>query len=142
MEGLIGLIALASYHKMNLSVDLVNIESLKSAPFKTETKVNEIKEDVEVRIDDEFAKTLGMNDLEALKKAVSDQISKQHQQQSRDKAKRQILDKLADTVSFDLPETLEKVSIQPTTTLGILCFIIKSEHGGVLPKCEQGSRLT
>ena len=73
-----------------------------------ETKVNEIKEDVEVKIDDEFAKTLGMNDLEALKKAVSEQISKQHQQQSRDKAKRQILDKLADTVSFDLPETLEK----------------------------------
>ena len=41
-RGLIGLIALASYHKMSLSVDLVNIESLKSAPFKTETKVTEI----------------------------------------------------------------------------------------------------
>ena len=27
---------------------------------------------------------------------------------SREKAKRQILDKLAETVSFDLPETLEK----------------------------------
>ncbi len=73
-----------------------------------ETKVNEIKEDVEVKIDDDFAKTLGMNDLEALKKAVSEQISKQHQAQSRDKAKRQILDKLADIVSFELPETLEK----------------------------------
>ena len=73
-----------------------------------ETTVNEIREDAEVKIDDEFAKTLGMNDLEALKKAVSEQISKQHQQQSRDKAKRQILDKLADSVSFDLPETLEK----------------------------------
>ena len=73
-----------------------------------ETKVNTIKEDVEVKIDDEFAKTLGMNDLKSLKKAVSEQISKQHYQQSRDKAKRQILDKLADTLSFDLPETLEK----------------------------------
>ncbi len=73
-----------------------------------ETKVNEIKEDVEVKIDDDFAKTLGMNDLEALKKAVSEQISKQHQVQSRDKAKRQILDRLADTVSFEIPETLEK----------------------------------
>ncbi len=73
-----------------------------------ETKVNEIKEDVEVKIDDDFAKTLGMNDLDSLKKAVSEQISKQHQEQSRDKAKRQILDKLADTVSFELPETLEK----------------------------------
>ena len=78
----------------------------KNAVF--ETIVNSIKEDVEVKIDDDFAKTLGMNDLEALKKAVSEQISKQHQLQSRDKAKRQILDKLADKVSFELPETLEK----------------------------------
>ena len=73
-----------------------------------QTKVNSIREDVEVKIDDDFAKKLGLNDLEALKKAVSEQISKQHQQQSRDKSKRQILDKLADLVSFDLPETLEK----------------------------------
>ena len=73
-----------------------------------ETKVNEIKEDVEITINDDFAKTLGMNGLDELKKAVSEQISKQHDQVSRDKAKRQILDKLAETVSFDLPETLEK----------------------------------
>ena len=73
-----------------------------------EVKINEIKEDVEVIINDDFAKTLGMNDLNALKKAVSEQIKSQHDKVSRDKAKRQILDKLADAVSFDLPETLEK----------------------------------
>ena len=73
-----------------------------------ETTINEIKEDVELLINDEFAKTLGMEDLKSLKSAVSDQITKQHGQVSREKYKRQILDKLADTVSFDLPETLEK----------------------------------
>ncbi len=73
-----------------------------------EVTINEIKEDVEHKINDEFAKTLGMNDLNALKKAVSEQITKQHDQASREKAKRQILDKLADAVSFDLPETLEQ----------------------------------
>ena len=73
-----------------------------------ETKINEIKEDVDVKIDDEFAKTLGMEDLNALQKAVSEQMGKQHDQASREKSKRQILDILADTVSFDLPETLEK----------------------------------
>jgi len=73
-----------------------------------ETTVNEIKEDVELLINDEFAKTLGMEDLKSLKSAVSDQITNQHDQLSREKSKRQILDKLADTVSFDLPETLEK----------------------------------
>ena len=73
-----------------------------------ETTINEIKEDVELVINDEFAKTLGMADLKALKSAVSDQITKQHDQASREKSKRQILDKLADNISFDLPETLEK----------------------------------
>ena len=72
-----------------------------------ETKVNEIREDVDAKIDDEFAKTLGMNDLDGLKKAVSEQISNQYDKVSREKAKRQILDSLADAVSFDLPETLE-----------------------------------
>jgi trigger factor len=78
----------------------------KKASF--ETTINEIKEDLDVKIDDDFAKTLGMQDLSALKKAVSEQMGKQHDQVSREKCKRQILDKLADTVSFDLPETLEK----------------------------------
>ena len=73
-----------------------------------ETTINEIKEDVELVINDEFAKTLGMADLKALKSAVADQITKQHDQASREKSKRQILDKLADNISFDLPETLEK----------------------------------
>ena len=73
-----------------------------------ETTITEIKEDVDVKIDNDFAKTLGMEDLSALKKAVSEQMVKQHDQASREKSKRQILDKLADTVSFDLPETLEK----------------------------------
>ena len=73
-----------------------------------ETTINEIKEDVELVINDEFAKTLGMADLKALKSAVADQITKQHDQASREKSKRQILDKLADNISFDLPETLER----------------------------------
>ena len=59
-------------------------------------------------INDDFAKTLGMEDLKGLKKAVSEQLTKQHDQVSRDKSKRQILDKLADSISFDLPESLEK----------------------------------
>ena len=73
-----------------------------------ETTINEIKEDVELVINDQFAKTLGMADLKALKSAVADQITKQHDQAGREKSKRQILDKLADNISFDLPETLEK----------------------------------
>ena len=49
-----------------------------------------------------------MEDLASLKKAVSEQIVKQHDLASRDKSKRQVLDLLADSISFELPETLEK----------------------------------
>ena len=72
------------------------------------TTINEIREDAKLDINDEFAKTLGMESLEALKNAVSEQLKKQHDEASREKAKRDILDKLANLVSFDLPETLEK----------------------------------
>jgi trigger factor len=73
-----------------------------------DTIIQEIKEDLDLEINDDFAKTLGMENLEALKKAVSDQMKNQHDDASRQKAKRVILDKLADSVSFELPETLEK----------------------------------
>jgi trigger factor len=73
-----------------------------------ETKVNEIREDAKIEINDEFAKTLGMESIAALKNAVSEQLKKQHEGASRQKAKRDILDKLANEISFDLPETLEK----------------------------------
>ena len=97
--------------KLNVNVTFPEDYQAKNLAGKKavfETIVNEIKEDVELVINNEFAKTLGMEDLKSLKSAVSDQITKQHDQVSREKSKRQILDKLADTVSFDLPETLEK----------------------------------
>jgi trigger factor len=73
-----------------------------------DTTVTEIKEDADLVINDEFAKTLGMESLELLKKAVSEQMKKQHDEVSRQKAKRDVLDKLADAISFELPETLQK----------------------------------
>ena len=46
----------------------------KAAVF--ETKINEIKEDVDLIINDDFAKTLGMEDLKALKKSCVRTINK------------------------------------------------------------------
>ena len=40
------------------------------------------------------------------------------------------------------PDTLENVSIQPITTLGILCLMIRSTQGGVFPKWLHGSKET
>ncbi len=106
-----GLLGCKVGKKVNVNVtfpDDYQAKNLAGKKANFETIISEIKEDIELVINDEFAKTLGMEDLKSLKSAVSDQIRKQHDQASREKSKRQILDKLADSVSFDLPETLEK----------------------------------
>src|SRR5262249_38383185 len=57
-------------------------------------------------VDDELAKAVGLDNLEALKKEVSDQIGQNFNQVSRALAKRRLMDKLADSVSFAVPPTL------------------------------------
>jgi trigger factor len=68
--------------------------------------IKEIREPVPVPIDDELAKTLGMNDLGELRRAVRDQRVNEFAQISRARMKRQLLDKLADAHDFELPAGL------------------------------------
>ncbi|MDC1356940.1 trigger factor [Pseudomonadota bacterium] len=106
-----GLIGAVKGKKIDVKVtfpDDYQAKNLAGKKANFATIINEIKEDIDLKIDDDFAKTLGMEDLSALKKGVLEQMGKQHDQASREKSKRQILDKLAETVSFELPETLEK----------------------------------
>jgi len=73
----------------------------KPATFKVEIK--ELREAVPLVQDDEFAKGLGFDDLETLKKAVKDQLARELTRHARTKLKRQLLDKLADAHSFAVP---------------------------------------
>ena len=82
-------------------------KNLANKKVQFNVKVNEIRKDVETTINDDFAKSLGIENLDTLKKNVSSQISNQHQVASRSKLKREILDKLADSVDFKLPESIE-----------------------------------
>ena len=59
-------------------------------------------------INDEFAKTLGVDSLDKLKELLSAQVRQQFDQVSRMKLKRQLLDELDKTHAFELPETLVK----------------------------------
>ncbi len=68
--------------------------------------INEIREDIKTQINDDFAKSLGLEDLETLNKSVKEQIVNQHSFQSRSKMKREILDLLANSLNFELPNSL------------------------------------
>lgn len=59
-----------------------------------------------VTLDDEFAKSLGLESLEKLREAVKDRITRDHAAASRQKIKRQLLDQLDKLHKFDPPPTL------------------------------------
>jgi len=76
----------------------------KDAVFKCTVK--EIREFVDQPIDDELAKKNNFENLEAMRKAVSDRIGQEYAQISRGMIKRALLDKLAESHKFPVPEGL------------------------------------
>ncbi len=54
-------------------------------------------------LDDEFAKGLGLEDLDKLKEVVTQQLTSEYDTASRNKAKRNLLDQLDTAHDFDLP---------------------------------------
>ena len=73
----------------------------KDAEFEVEVK--DVRGPVEAVVDDEFAKTLGMTDLAALKDAVKGQLKTRYDSMSRFKLKRALLDQLDTKHDFPLP---------------------------------------
>ena len=65
--------------------------------------IKEVRERAEVPVDDQFAKDLGVDDLEALRKAIREQMDKEYSQVSRMRLKRALLDALAASHDFEVP---------------------------------------
>jgi trigger factor len=59
-----------------------------------------------VALDDAFAKSLGLESLDKLKEAVKSRLQQEHAQMSRQRLKRQLLDRLDAMHRFALPPTL------------------------------------
>jgi trigger factor len=68
--------------------------------------VKEVKKPDELKIDDELAKTLGLDSLGTLKERIKDQLKRDYAQASRLHLKRRILDALDEKHSFSLPPTM------------------------------------
>ncbi len=68
-----------------------------------QVKVKEIRETQPAVIDEDFAKSLGEDSLDALKSKLRDQIGQDYEQASRTHLKRELLDKLAEAHDFVVP---------------------------------------
>jgi trigger factor len=91
--------------KINMPEDHPN-DDLKGKEVVFDVTVKEIREAAPVTIDDDFAKSLGIDDLAALKAMVREQIEGEYSQFSRTHLKRSLLDQLADAHDFELPESI------------------------------------
>ncbi|WP_315770864.1 MULTISPECIES: trigger factor [unclassified Bradyrhizobium] len=76
----------------------------KAAEFETTATAVEAPEDKVV--DDEFAKTLGLESLDKLKQLMRDRLAGEFSQATRQRVKRALLDRLDETHKFDAPPSL------------------------------------
>jgi len=88
------------------------VDSLKGKDAEFEVTVKEVRAPVEAKVDDAFAKSLGLDDLAALKDAVKAQLQGRYESMSRFKLKRALLDKLDEAHDFPLPPRMAEAEFE------------------------------
>jgi len=81
-------------------------EHLAGKDAKFEVTTSRLEAPTEVKIDDAFAKTLGLDSLGKLQEQVRERLARGHAQVGRAKLKRALLDALDESHKFDVPPSL------------------------------------
>ena len=89
--------------KINVADDHPN-DQLRGKEVEFDVSVKEVREPKAAAVDDELAKASGMENLDALKEAVVEQLGREYSQLSRAHLKKELLDKLSEEHSFELPQ--------------------------------------
>jgi trigger factor len=82
------------------------VENLKGKDAIFAVSVKAVKTAGETKVDDEFAKSLGLTDLEQLKGLIRDQQVQELNGLTRTHMKRQLLDQLAERHDFPVPQSM------------------------------------
>jgi trigger factor len=81
-------------------------ENLKGKDATFDVAVKAVKTAGETKLDDDFAKSLGLTDLDQLKGLIRGQLEQELNGLTRTHMKRQLLDALAERHNFDVPESM------------------------------------
>ena len=81
-------------------------DQLKGKELEFNVSLKEVREAKSVAVDDELAKANGVENLDALKDAVKEELGREYNQLSRAHLKRVLLDKLSDGHDFEVPESI------------------------------------
>ena len=103
------LVGIAAGEKRTLKVtfpaDYSN-EKLAGQAAEFEVDAKSVETPAQVKIDEDFAKSLGLESLDKLKDAVKDRMAREHSAVSRRHIKRELLDQLDTMHKFEAPPTL------------------------------------
>ena len=83
-----------------------NVDSLKGKPATFDLTIKAVRTAGESAIDDELAKSMGLENLEQLKGLLKGQIEQEHNQLTRTHMKRKLLDQLAEGHDFPVPPSM------------------------------------
>jgi trigger factor len=89
--------------KIDVADDHPN-DQLQGKQVEFDVTAKEVREPQAAAVDDELAKSSGMENLDAMKAAVKEQLEREYSQLSRAHLKRELLDKLSDEQKFELPQ--------------------------------------
>jgi len=87
-------------------------ENLKGQPATFDITVKDVKTAGEVELNDEFAKSLGLQDLNQLKGLLRDQQQQELNGLTRTHMKRRLLDQLAESHQFEVPPSMVDAEYQ------------------------------
>ena len=87
-------------------------ENLKGRDATFDVTVKSVKTAGETRVDEDFAKSLGLNDLEQLKGLIKGQLEQELNGLTRTHMKRQLLDQLAERHDFEVPQSMVEAEYQ------------------------------
>ncbi|WP_070156462.1 trigger factor [Sphingobium phenoxybenzoativorans] len=83
-----------------------NAENLKGKAATFDIKVTSILDSSKPKVDEDFAKSLGLEGLDKLKELLKGQIEQEHNGLTRTYMKRKLLDQLAASHDFDVPPSM------------------------------------
>jgi trigger factor len=87
-------------------------ENLKGKDAVFEVDIKEIRERVETPIDDELAKSLGLESLDQLKDGTRQQLEQNYTMFSRNRLKRVLLDQLDEGHDFEIPPGMVETEVE------------------------------
>jgi trigger factor len=81
-------------------------EELAGKDAEFDVTVKELRAAKPMKVDDEMAKGVGLENLDAMRAAIRERLASEYGSISRVRLKRSLLDNLAETVDFELPATM------------------------------------